>query len=327
MKRSLYEGRDNLYPLEYPELMAYVDAINNCFWVHTKWSFQGDINDFHHILGDHERTVAKRSLLAISQIEVKVKTAWGKLYSMFPKPELNAVGATFSESEVRHERAYAELLVKLKLEEQFRELEDVPVIKDRIEYLKKYISGMGSEDKEGHFLSIILFSLFIENVSLFGQFGIIKVISEQRNCLHDIDNVIMETSKEENVHAQFGIALVKIMREENPEIWTPELVEKIRNACTKAYNSELAILNWIFDNRDLDYLKISDVANYMIYRYNNSLIDLGIEPVFEKADEKALEIFETFEVEQQATIHVDFFHKKNPNYDKFSRNMDISNLF
>ena len=44
-------------------------------------------------------------MLAISQIEVAVKSFWGEIFiSKMPKPEIGSVGATFAESEVRHQR-------------------------------------------------------------------------------------------------------------------------------------------------------------------------------------------------------------------------------
>ena len=48
-------------------------------------------------------------MLAISQIEVAVKSFWGDIYHKIPKPEVGAVGATFAEreSEVRHTDAYS----------------------------------------------------------------------------------------------------------------------------------------------------------------------------------------------------------------------------
>ena len=49
-------------------------------------------------------------MLAISQIEVAVKSFWGDLYHRIPKPEIGSVGSTFAESEVRHADAYSHLL-------------------------------------------------------------------------------------------------------------------------------------------------------------------------------------------------------------------------
>ena len=61
-------------------------------------------------------------MLAISHIEVAVKSFWGDLYHRIPKPEIGSVGSTFAESEVRHADAYSHLLEILGLNSEFKEL-------------------------------------------------------------------------------------------------------------------------------------------------------------------------------------------------------------
>ena len=109
-KPNIFKKRVNLKPYEYPNLAEYVDAIRHSYWVHTEFNFTSDIQDFKVILDDKERTAVQRAMLAISQIEIAVKTFWGDIYKKMPKPEIGAVGATFAESEVRHADAYSNLL-------------------------------------------------------------------------------------------------------------------------------------------------------------------------------------------------------------------------
>jgi len=104
-KRSIFKKRVAFKPFEYPDVIKYVDAITHSYWLHTEFNYSSDVDDFHTKLEKYEQNVIKNSLLAIAQIEVNVKTFWGDLYKHFPKPEFNAVGMTFGESEVRHSLA------------------------------------------------------------------------------------------------------------------------------------------------------------------------------------------------------------------------------
>jgi len=113
-KKDIFKKRLNIKPNEYPELLEYVDAIRFSYWIHTEFNFTGDIQDFKVNVSDAERNAIKNSMLAIAQIEVAVKTFWGDVYKKLPKPEIGSVGATFSESEVRHQDAYSHLLEILK---------------------------------------------------------------------------------------------------------------------------------------------------------------------------------------------------------------------
>ena len=78
-------------------------------------------------------------MLAISQIEVAVKSFWGDMYRRIPKPEVGSVGSTFAESEVRHADAYSHLLEILGLNSEFKELKKKPAIMKRVHYLETSI--------------------------------------------------------------------------------------------------------------------------------------------------------------------------------------------
>jgi ribonucleoside-diphosphate reductase beta chain len=90
---------------------------------------------------------------------------------------------TFAESEVRHKDAYAQLLRILGLEEEFQNVVEIPAIKDRIAYLSKYLDGTRSKDDKMYTKSVLLFSLFIEHVSLFSQFLIMMSFNKDKNLL------------------------------------------------------------------------------------------------------------------------------------------------
>ena len=172
-KRNIFEKRLNLKPYEYPELYEYVDAIRHSYWIHSEFNFTSDIQDFKTRLNDTERSAIKNTMLAISQIEVAVKSFWGDIYQRIPKPEVGSVGATFGESEVRHADAYSHLLEILGLNKEFKILKKKPIIMKRVRYLETALAASKSNDNMEYAESVLLFSLFIEHVSLFSQFLII----------------------------------------------------------------------------------------------------------------------------------------------------------
>jgi ribonucleoside-diphosphate reductase beta chain len=320
----IFDKRVNLKPYEYPELLDFVDAINQTMWFHTKWSFKTDVADFQTKLSPQEQDVIKKSLLAIAQIEVSVKTFWGKLYDHFPKPEINSIGATFAESEVRHERAYSMIIDLLKMNDEYNLILDVPEIKGRVDYLQKYLSNAGSNVKEKYVLTLTLFSLFIENVSLFSQFFIVKSFNKHKKILKDIDNVIMETAKEENIHAELGAYLFNIIKSEYPELIDDEFNNKIIRACHKAYLAEMNIVKWILGDSNFDFINYELVDNFIKDRFNKSLIMVGLPGEFEV---NLSLLPEWFDVEDMSTVHVDFFHKKSPNYTKNAHSLNPDELF
>ena len=143
-KRNIFEKRLNLKPYEYPELYEYVSAIRHSYWIHSEFNFTSDIQDFKTRLNDLERSAIKNTMLAISQIEVAVKSFWGDIYQRIPKPEVGSVGATFGESEVRHADAYSHLLEILGLNKEFKVLKKKPIIMKRVRYLETALAASKS---------------------------------------------------------------------------------------------------------------------------------------------------------------------------------------
>ena len=325
-KSDIFEKRISLKPYEYPQLYEYVPAIRHSYWIHTEFNFTSDIQDFKSRLDGTEKSAIKNTMLAISQIEVAVKSFWGDLYQRMPKPEIGAVGSTFAESEVRHADAYSHLLEILGLNNEFKALKKKPVIMKRVQYLETALKNSKSDDNKEYAEAVLLFSLFIEHVSLFSQFLIIMAFNKHKNMLKGISNVVEATSKEEQIHGDFGIDLIKILRDEHPEWFTAEYHKTIQEMCKQAFEAESELVDWIFEEGELEFLPKSVVTEFLKNRFNKSLESIGIDSVFE-INETLLNETEWFDDEIIGTKHGDFFVKRSINYSKRTQSITSDDLF
>lgn len=325
-ERSLFRKRQNLKPYEYPELADYVDAIRHSYWIHSEFNYTSDVDDFKTNVNRAEKTAIEHSMLAIAQIEVAVKTFWGDIYKRMPKPEVGAVGATFAESEVRHMEAYSHLLEILGLNDRFEDLEEVPAIKKRMDYLDSVAAPSPSATDREYTQSVLLFSLFIEHVSLFSQFLVMMSFNKHENLFSGISNVVEATSKEEQIHGQFGIEIVNRVRQEQPEWFDDEYEASVRKLCRNVLDAEADIVDWIFEDGELEFLPKDVVMAFIKNRMNNSLESVGYEPEFE-TDDELVEKTRWFDEEVIATKHVDFFEKRSINYSKRTQSVTSDDLF
>ncbi len=325
-KRDIFKKRVNLKPYEYPELYEYVSAIRHSYWIHTEFNFVGDIQNFKVNVDEKERNVIRNAMLAIAQIEVAVKTFWGDIYKRMPKAEIGAVGATFAESEVRHTDAYAHLLEILGLNEVFESIGEIPALMKRVHYLDKALATARSEDNREYSQSILLFSLFIEHVSLFSQFLIIMSFNKHKNLFKGISNAVEATSKEEQMHGLFGIDLITIIKREHPDWFDAVFEEEVVKLCEEAYESETQVVEWIFEKGELTFLSKAAVLEFIKQRFNNSLQSIGIRKIFD-TDEDLLTQSDWFYDEVIATKHGDFFNKKSINYNKKGKSITSDDLF
>lgn len=325
-KKDIFKKRLSLKPYEYPELVEYVDAIRHSYWIHSEFNFTSDVHDFMVNTTEAEKNAIKNTMLAIAQVEVSVKTFWSDVYKKIPKPEIGSVGATFAESEVRHMDAYSHLLEILGLNQDFEKIKEIPSIMSRVNYIEKAISHSQSDSQKDYSQTLLLFSLFIEHVSLFSQFLIIMSFNKHRSLFRGMSNVIEATMKEEQIHGMFGIDLIKIIKSENPEWFDTEYEQSVINLCQEAYVSEMLILDWIFEKGELDFMPKRVISEFIKYRFNNSLTAIGFKKIFE-VDEKTVEDTAWFEEEVMTTKHGDFFVKRSVNYNKRVGSITSADLF
>ena len=207
----------------------------------------------------------------------------------------------------------------------FTQIKQIPALMRRIEYMEDF---MRDKDigRERFVLSLVMFSLFVEHISLFGQFLVIMSFNKHRNLFKGISNAVEATSKEEEIHGRFGIALYGIIKEEHPRLFTPDFYDELKTLADQALEAERGILDWMFEEGDLSFITRDTVENYIINRYNNSLSILGINAPY-LVDARKLRETEWFDIEILSGKESDFFYKRSTDYSKKTKQITADDLF
>lgn len=323
---SIFSPRQAYKPFEYPEVLQFTESINKSFWVHSEVDFTADVQDFQSHLLPHEQSIVKKCLLAIAQIEVNVKTFWGNLYQHLPKPEFNGLGSTFAECEFRHSEAYSRLLEVLNYVKEFEKVGEVPAIAQRIAYLKKALKDANSQLPEEYIYSLILFSILVENVSLFSQFGIILYFTRFKGYLKNTSNIIAWTSVDEQIHANAGIYIINQIHKEFPEFFTPETEQRIHAIVQESMEVESEILDWIFEEGELENVSKENIMNFMKFRVDESLTQINMKKIYHVSSLQ-YEPMKWFEEEVFSNSLDDFFAKRPVDYTKHDKSITALDLF
>jgi len=296
---SIFDKRLNYKPFEYPEVMKFVESMNSSFWVHKE--------------------IVKRSLLSIAQVEIGVKLFWGDLYKHFPKPEFNNLGATFAECEVRHGEAYARLIEILGYNNDFENLVNIPVFAKKLEVIENSLYA----DKDV-ISKLLFFTIVVENSSLFSQFANILSFTRFKGYLKNTSNIIAWTSIDEQNHADAGVFLLNIL--ENEGFLTNEIKERIAQEVKKYIEYEAELLDWIYENGELDFFSKNDMLNFMKYRVDNSLQKIGIPKLYNITTQQ-YQPMHWFDEEVFANELDDFFAKRPTAYTKHDKSIYAEDLF
>ena len=313
-------------PNRYAWTEKFIEAMHNGFWTDKEFSFKSDVQQFKVELTDQEREIIIRTLAAIGQIEGAVKTFWAKLGENLPHPSLQDLGYVMANVEVIHNNAYERLLSVLDLEDVFEENLKLEWIQGRVKYLRKYTHKFYKDSRKQYLYALILFTLFVENVSLFSQFYIINWFARFKNVLKDTDQQVKYTRNEENIHALVGIKIINTIREELPSLFDEELEQKIHSEAHEAFKSEAKIVDWMINGIQEPSLSAPILKEFIKNRINESLDQIGFKPAFE-VDKELLESTMWFEEELLGNNMVDFFSSRPVDYAKNTQCFDEDALF
>jgi ribonucleoside-diphosphate reductase beta chain len=322
----IFDEQISRKPNKYPWTEKFIEAMHNGFWTHKEFSFKSDVQQFKVNLSDKEKEIIIRTLSAIGQIEVAVKSFWAKLGDNLPHPSLKDLGYVMANTEVIHNNAYEHLLTILGLEDVFEENLKLEWIQGRVNYLRKYTHKFYKDSKKQYLYALILFTLFVENVSLFSQFYVINWFARFKNVLKDTDQQVKYTRNEENIHALIGIKIINTIREEYSELFDQELEDKILEEAQEAFKSESKIVDWMVNGIQEKGLNAVLLKEFIKNRINDSLKQIGFKQPFE-VDKDLLSDTMWFEEELYGNNMTDFFHSRDVGYAKKNQSFSEDDLF
>ena len=322
----IFEEQISRKPDHYPWAEEFIEAMHNGFWTDKEFSFTSDVQDFSVNLNDTEREMIIRTLSAIGQIEVAVKKFWSKLGDNLPHPSLTDLGYVMANVEVIHNNAYERLLKVLGLEDVFEQNLKLDFIEGRVNYLRKYTHRFYKDSKKQYVYALILFTLFVENVSLFSQFYVINWFNRYRNVLKDTGQQVKYTRNEENIHALAGIKIINTIREEHPELFDDGLEEKILEESQAAFKAESQIVDWMINGYNEKGISAPILKEFIKNRINESLEQIDFKKAFD-VDKQLLVNTIWFEEELLGNNATDFFHTRPVEYAKNSQTFDAEDLF
>ena len=324
----IFQEQIALKPDHYPWAKDFIRAMQEGFWTDAEFNFQSDLQDFRIKLSEEEREMLIRSLSTIGQLEISVKKFWAKLGDNLPHPALNDMGYVMANIEVIHGHAYSRLLEVLGIEDSFDMILEEPIIKGRVNYLRKHLRKFHTNNNKQFVYSLILFTLFVENIALFSQFYVINSFGKFRNLLKDTNKQVEYTSREEDLHAKIGIKTALQIKEEAPYLFDEELEDKILSEAKEAVEYECQIIDWIVNGyvNEEQHLSSDILKEFIKNRMNESLVELGFKKIFD-IDKDVLKKTVWFDEQLLANSKSDFFHSRPVEYSRNSQSFDVDDMF
>ena len=120
--------------------------------------------------------------------------------------------------------------------------------------------------------------------------------------------------------------MINKIREEQPDLLNDADIEAIYDLVDESIEMESNILDWIFEQGELDKISKKNLLDFMKYRVDDSLKKIGMKTRYNITPEDYKPMI-WFEEEVFANSMDDFFAKRPVDYTKHDKSITANDLF
>lgn len=236
---------NQLMPLKYH--WAWEHYLNGCanHWMPTEVPMAKDIEIWKsNQLSDAERLLIMRNLGFFSTAESLVaNNITLAIYKYVTNPECRQYLLRQAFEEAIHTHTFHYVVESLNLDEGeiFNMYNEIPAIHDKDKFEMKLTEDVLREDfttktqagAQKFLENMIGFYIIMEGIFFYSGFAMILSLHRQ-NKMTGIGEQFQYILRDETIHLNFGIDLINGIKEENPELWSPDfqlyITDKVREA-------------------------------------------------------------------------------------------------
>ena len=280
---KLLDSRENclfMVKAEYPDFRRLLQENITNFWVPAEVPLGETFQDYKKLNAIEKRAVdVSISLFATAELMVGNNLVL-TLYDKITVPEIRSYLASQLYAEVIHSESFLYLADSLQMstEKLYRAYLDENTIANIAELVNRKVSGLTPIQEFIH--NIVCFYVIMESVNFYSAFAMLLSFS-LKNKMKGLVKLIKFIVRDESNHIAGGLALLKALKQDYPEEFTPKFNLLIRDSIQEAVSHEYVFIDDVFrDEPLLNNVEKDAFKRYIEYVADRRLLRLGLEPVF-----------------------------------------------
>lgn len=289
--RKIINGGDadvmQLYPMRHMFAWEAYNAGNANHWLPTEISMQRDIEQWKSttVLSADERQAFETVLGFFTTADsIAANNIVLAVYKHITSPECRMYLLRQGYEEAIHTHAYQYIVESLGMDESkifnmYREVESIYNKDNMVLRLNEGIFAdgfkTGTFENDQLFLeNIIVFSLIMEGIFFYSSFAVMFGFQRQ-NKLTGSAEQIQYIMRDESQHLNFGINLINTIKEEQPELWTPEFQQHVVDLVKRAVVLEYTFATEVFP-RGIFGMNADGFKQYIEHIADRRLASVGL---------------------------------------------------
>lgn len=298
-QRKIINGGDadvmQLYPMRHTFAWDAYTVGNANHWLPTEISMQRDIEQWKapNVLTADERKAFETVLGFFTTADsIAANNIVLAVYKHITSPECRMYLLRQGYEEAIHTHAYQYIVESLGMDESkifnmYREVESIYNKDNMVLSLNEGIFDpnfkTGTFENDQKFLeNLIVFSLIMEGIFFYSSFAVMFGFQRQ-NKLTGSAEQIQYIMRDESQHLNFGINMINAIKEEQPELWTPEFQQHIIDLVKRAVVLEYTFATEVFP-RGIFGMNADGFKQYIEHIADRRLERIGLAPQYNVAN-------------------------------------------
>lgn len=297
--RRIINGKDadviQLYPMKHAAAWQTYNAANANHWLPTEISMQLDIEQWKSstVLTDDERRAFETVLGFFTTADsIAANNIVMAAYKHVTSPEVRMYLLRQAYEEAIHTHAYQYIVESLGMDESkiFNMYREIDAIYNKASFVLSFNEGIfdpsfktGTFENDQKFLeNIVVFSLIMEGIYFYSSFAVMFGFQRQHKMIGSAEQ-IQYIMRDESMHLNFGVYLIKTICEEQPELWTPEFQERVIKLVKEAAALEITFAQTVFP-KGIFGMNAAGFEQYIHYIADRRLQSVNLPPQWNVAN-------------------------------------------
>lgn len=292
----------------------YRTMLNN-FWIPEEISLNEDIKQFP-LLTDGERNAFDKIISFLNFLDSIQSENLPNLSRYITASEVSSLLNIQAFQEEIHAQSYSYILdtvtnpvTRDKIYDEWRV--DQHLLR-RNQYIADIYQSFNEEASVQNFIRTIIANYILEGIYFYSGFSFFYTLARQGK-MTATSTIFKYINRDEITHLVLFQNIIKELISENPDVFTREVIEEIREMMRTGVEHEIAWGQYVTNNEILG-LNNGLIEKYIKYLGNQRLKAIGIEELYPEISENPMAWIEGFS--KLNSTKTDFFEAKVTNYTK-----------
>lgn len=292
----------------------YRQAMNN-FWIPEEINLSQDLKDYNK-LTDSERTAYDKILSFLIFLDSIQTANLGNINNYITASEVNLCLTIQAFQEAVHSQSYSYMLDTICSPEKRNEIlfqwKDDSILLKRNKFIGELYNNFVEKPNTKNFLKTVMANYILEGIYFYSGFMFFYNL-ERNGKMPGSAQEIRYINRDENTHLWLFRNIIKELKQEEPEIFTNEIVEELREMLKIGVENEIAWGHYVIGD-NIQGINKKMIEDYIKYLGNLRLETLGFEKLYEGYDKNPASWVDFYA--DANSVKTDFFEAKSTAYAK-----------